>query len=137
AIPTLAEPTLAEDAVPLVLLAALAYPDRDLRCSLLGRLDALIESRRPLHSPARARMALSCLPARNRAAFRLDPLCLELAVRVLRLVFARATPRRSRRWVHIEDPDSDDTPSGVYLNAALDASPVPPGPQRRHRKAWF
>jgi hypothetical protein len=120
-----------------VLLAALAHPDHDLRNSLLRRLDALIESRRPLHSRARALLALSCLPARNRVALRLDPLCVELALRVLRLVFAKATPRRSRRWLHIEDPDSEDAPSGVYLNAALDALEVTPGPRRRHRKGWL
>src|SRR5262249_289977 len=82
-----AGPPLEEDAAPLVLLAALAPPAAALRRPLLPGRAALIGRRQPLHSRHQALTALSRLPARKRRALRLDPVCLELAVRVLRLVF--------------------------------------------------
>src|SRR5262245_43696899 len=88
------------DVLPLVLLSALAHPDADIRHGLLARFDAAVDDRRPLHSERHIRAFLSWQHGTPLEPFVLEPLAREIAVRVLRLVFASRTPKVRRRWVH-------------------------------------
>jgi hypothetical protein len=94
AIATGTETRLGADTLPLVLLAALTHPERALRLRLLARLDNAIEERRPLHSESVVRAFLA-------HCTELPPLAREVAVRVVRLTFARRTHGAARRWVFL------------------------------------
>jgi hypothetical protein len=107
------------DALPLVLLAAVTHPDVATRKRLADRLDTAIEQRRPLYTTERLRRFLRAQHGTRQEPFRLDRLAQKIAVRLLRIVFARGTPRFVKHWVRISSPDSVDDDSGLVVNHDL------------------
>jgi hypothetical protein len=102
-----------------VLLAALGHPDRALRDRLRCRLDAAIEAGQPLHSEDRIRDFLTTQPGTPLTPFYLDPLALEVGVRVTRLLFSRQTRKHARRTLRLTSCEGLDDECGLVLNHHL------------------
>jgi hypothetical protein len=97
-------PGPAADILPLALLASAAHPDPVWRQRLALHLDNFIASRRPIHSAGLVRDVLARhLDEKGRPSGQ-EPPALELAVRLVRLVFCRQTPRYTIRRVRIVRP---------------------------------
>jgi hypothetical protein len=96
-----------EGALPLLFLAAVAHPDEHWRTQVAHRLDDYIAAGEPLHSTEQVREIL----LRHATTVALPPAELELAVRLVRLAFARRTKAYAYRadqptiqWVRITAP---------------------------------
>jgi hypothetical protein len=103
------------DAVPLVLLATLAHPDAGVRLRLLTRLDVLIEKRLPHYPRANVRAFLARQRGSSREPFYLDDLPLELATRIVRIIYATQTPKHHKRWIRIVSPEGFEDKGGMLL----------------------
>jgi hypothetical protein len=110
-----AGPTLGADAVPLVLLAALAHRDPCVRLRLAARLDALIEQRGPIDHEHKVRTFLARQRGSPTEPFFLDGLPLELAIRVVRLIYADATRKHQKRWLRIVSPEGFEEAGGLLV----------------------
>ncbi len=102
--------TLNRDGLPLLLLAAVHHPQAEVRTRLLLRIDALIAARHPVVSDGEIRHLLGQYDQLD-----LDPASLDLAVRVVRLAFARTTVRHEKQRVLLVGPDDPDGHRPVTL----------------------
>jgi hypothetical protein len=112
-------PTLTADEVPLVLLSATAHPDVAFRAHLARRLDDALEARRPLQHEHKVRAFLARQHGTPLEPFALDPLTFEMAVRLLRLVFANSTPKVGRRRLRIVSCEVFDDNGGLIVSPQL------------------
>ncbi len=112
-------PTQSPDELPLVLLAATAHPDGSFRAHLRRRLDDALEARRPLQPEHKVRAYLARQHGTPLEPFALDPLTFEIAVHLLRLVFANATPKVGRRRLRIVSCEVFDDDSGLIVSPQL------------------
>lgn len=95
-----------------MLLASVAHPSLRTRERLAWRLDDLIAARRPFCSTTQAH---DLLVSRSRGSAYLDPVTLDLASRLVPLLFARKTHRHHKRWLSIRATSPEDAEKGQTL----------------------
>jgi hypothetical protein len=140
-IPTRTDELLDADTLPLVLLAAVAHPDRRLAARLRRRLDAAIEEGGPLHGTAEVHQFLIGQGGTPGAAFYLEPLAVEVGIRVVRLLFSQRTHKVGRQTLRTVSCEVLDDTGALVFNHRL--KPVhferfyavkPPRPRWRTRR---
>jgi hypothetical protein len=107
------------DALALVLLAAVGHPERAFRRRLTRWLDAAITEDRPYHTEQQIRSFLRRPLATSLGPLVLEPPAREIAVRLLRLVFARDNPRFASRWLRLVRTGLRDDAGGVMISRHL------------------
>lgn len=129
------------DTLPLVLLAAVGHPDSVFRDRLCERLDAVIEAGRPLHSAAEVREFLIDQPGSPHEPLYLEPLALDLCVRIVRLLFSHRTRKLGRITLRTISCEVLDDDGGLVINHQLKPicferfiSSKAPQPARRKHK---
>jgi hypothetical protein len=100
---------------PEILLAAFAHPDRSFRDSLLARIDAWIAARQPFHTNKEVRGFLAGLVGTPQAPFSLDGIALEVATRVVRILFARCTRWHYKYGLRLISADAFDGGAGFVI----------------------
>jgi hypothetical protein len=107
------------DALAVVLLAMVGHPDRDFRRRLTRWLDAVIAERGPFHTEQQVRSFLRRPLPTSVGPLVLDPPAREIAVRLLRLVFAVHTSRVACRWLRLVRTALRDDAGGVMISRHL------------------
>jgi hypothetical protein len=107
------------DFLPLALLTASAHPDEATRGRVAELVDAFLLRRRPLQAEGEVRGFLAARAGRDLDPAYREPPLLDLAVRVVRLVFARGTPEHWKCTLHLgrcsDDGDAPDLVLGPQL----------------------
>jgi hypothetical protein len=130
--PDITLPLLYPSELPLLLLAAAAHPDDEVRTRLAWRLDLAIEEQAPHHSERACRAFFRRQDRHRRAGVRLAAPLREIAVRVTRLAFS-GTSAGMRRKLLIGH-DARTVAAGYVVDANLKAIYLGGCSLTRHRQ---
>jgi hypothetical protein len=121
--------------LPLVLLAAVGHPDRGVRGRVADRLDAAIVAAGPLHAEEKVRRFLARQAGTDRSPVYLNSAALEVAVRLVRLFFARLTRKPQKKRVRIVGWEGPGDEVGLIIDHRLRAGAPDAQPVGRRRPA--